>query len=123
MFEALLRYKNAHGHCDLAWREDSQLGPWLIYQTMRYERGTLASDRKERLEAIGFRWLLSRGAVKANESLLAREDAELAEMEEARAARREKRTKGNGRAPEPQNQRDSGREQNFPAARSPLLTT
>jgi hypothetical protein len=56
LFEALVRYKNAHGHCEVLWHEDSRLRSWLIYQTMCYEKGSLSSDRKKRLSAIGFRW-------------------------------------------------------------------
>lgn len=52
----LLKYKKAHGHMDrLKVRHDNyQLGLWIETQIVRQD--ALSSDRKKKLNAIGFKW-------------------------------------------------------------------
>jgi hypothetical protein len=57
-FDELLRYKQAHGHCNVPvnWRENPQLGHWVSQQRQYRKGGTLHSERQRRLDEIGFAW-------------------------------------------------------------------
>ena len=57
-FTELLSYKESHGDCNVPqrWRTNPQLGKWVRSNRAVYDRGSLGTDRIERLEAIGFVW-------------------------------------------------------------------
>ena len=52
----LLAFKERMGHCRVPkeWRETPELGGWVIKQRMDRRRGTLLTEREERLDAIDF---------------------------------------------------------------------
>ena len=54
----LKRYKERFGHCNVPrrWKENSQLGKWVEHQRSFENRGELSSERRERLDALGFVW-------------------------------------------------------------------
>ncbi|MBT8460602.1 MAG: Helicase associated domain protein [Boseongicola sp.] len=56
MYAQLVRYKKAHGDCNVpqGWSEDPELGSWV--RTQRGKHNKLSADRKERLIALGFEW-------------------------------------------------------------------
>ena len=58
MFTALAKYKKAHGNCDVpgSWPENPELSSWVVMQRTINRKGILRPERKERLEALGFRW-------------------------------------------------------------------
>lgn len=60
MFDSLLEYKSKYGDCLVprSYKEDPKLGRWVNKQRTR--RGTLSSERKERLEKEGFIWCLQK---------------------------------------------------------------
>lgn len=55
MFAALEKYKEYHGDCNVpqSWPENPALGSWVTWQRTVYRRGTLSTERTERLEALG----------------------------------------------------------------------
>ena len=58
MFQALLRYREHHGHC-LITRDgpkDPKLETWAATQRQARMRGNLSQVRIERLDALGFLW-------------------------------------------------------------------
>lgn len=58
LFAQLLAFKEAHGHCDVPdhWRGGLKLAAWVQRQRVRHRKGTLRTDRKERLRHVGFTW-------------------------------------------------------------------
>lgn len=58
MFEKLLRYKEAFGHCKVPTETevDPKVGRWITTQRSRKRQGKLTEDRIKRLDEIGFRW-------------------------------------------------------------------
>ncbi|MDM8567017.1 Helicase associated domain protein [Candidatus Halobeggiatoa sp. HSG11] len=58
LFAELLKYKEVHGHCNvpLRWKENPQLGRWVITQRMLEKNEKLSQEHIQRLEAIGFVW-------------------------------------------------------------------
>jgi hypothetical protein len=56
MYQKLVRFKDAHGHCDVPtkWNVDRQLGRWVA--TQRARKKTLKKERIRRLDEIGFGW-------------------------------------------------------------------
>jgi hypothetical protein len=54
----LIEFKEAHGHCNVPdkWPENLKLARWVMTQRQMYQKGKLAEDRIQRLEAIGFIW-------------------------------------------------------------------
>ncbi len=56
MYQRLVRFKNAHGHCNVPtkWNVDRQLGRWVAIQRTR--KNTIKKERIRRLNEIGFRW-------------------------------------------------------------------
>lgn len=59
-YNELNDYKNTHNHCDVPFREDSTLGNWVWNQRKLYHEKSplMTADRIERLESIGFRWIV-----------------------------------------------------------------
>ena len=52
----LIEFKNKNGHCDVpcTYKDKLQLGTWIA--TQRIQREKLSSERKKRLNEIGFTW-------------------------------------------------------------------
>jgi len=57
MYRRLVKYKKAHGDCNvpLGWQEDLQLGSWVVKQRYRRKKGLLRKDRMRKLGVIGMR--------------------------------------------------------------------
>ena len=51
MFEALVAFREKHGHCDVPG-DDGQLGYWVAYQ----RKHKPSDDKVERLNGLGFEW-------------------------------------------------------------------
>jgi Helicase associated domain len=58
MFTELKRYKEEFGHCNVPqkWRQNPKLGAWVSSQRAQERGGKLSSERKARLDALGFEW-------------------------------------------------------------------
>jgi len=58
MLAALAKYKKAHGNCDVPrdWPANPKLANWVITQRKFNRKGRLLSERKKRLEELGFRF-------------------------------------------------------------------
>lgn len=58
MFEALLRFKSAEGHCDVPrdWSENPRLARWVAKQREGKRTVGLSKDRAARLNDVGFAW-------------------------------------------------------------------
>ena len=56
MFQALIRFKRQHGHCNVEWRHNLDLAYWIIVQRESRLRGSLNDAMVQRLESIGFQW-------------------------------------------------------------------
>ena len=58
MYQALLDYKNKHGHCrvPLNYADNPKLGRWVGHQRRMYKKGKLDQDKIKRLEILGFVW-------------------------------------------------------------------
>lgn len=57
-FDQLKRFKEQHGHCEVglvADGDDDLLG-WVSLQRSKHAHGKLESDRKQKLDSIGFSW-------------------------------------------------------------------
>ncbi|MBD3310976.1 MAG: hypothetical protein GF349_00580 [Candidatus Magasanikbacteria bacterium] len=53
-FLKLKKYREKNGHCNVPIKHE--LSRWVDYQRERYSREIIRTDRKERLESIGFEW-------------------------------------------------------------------
>lgn len=58
MFKQLLEYKKAYGHTNVSRRQEglTQLGNWILEQRRQYHNGKINSDKRKKLEEIGFDW-------------------------------------------------------------------
>ena len=56
-FKELLEYRLEHGDCDVP-NQRGKLGKWVSHQRTAYRAGLLERDRIDRLNGIGFKWLL-----------------------------------------------------------------
>ena len=56
-FKELLDYKSEHGDCNVRCRQ-GKLGRWVNRQRSAYMADSLAQDRIDRLNSIGFKWAL-----------------------------------------------------------------
>jgi hypothetical protein len=58
MFAELKRYRERSGHCNVvqAWKENPTLGRWVSRQRVAENKGELLSERKARLDELGFEW-------------------------------------------------------------------
>ena len=54
----LKRYKEQFGHCNVpeGWAENPKLAFWVGNLRSRESRGELSTERKTRLDALGFEW-------------------------------------------------------------------
>ena len=57
-FSELLKYKAEHGNYNVPARQDGGLGMWVCNQRRNYRADSLAQDRIDRLDGIGFTWAL-----------------------------------------------------------------
>ena len=57
-FEALVKFKEAHGHCNVPqhYEEKPQLGRWVDKQRWAKCKGKLAPERERQLDELGFVW-------------------------------------------------------------------
>lgn len=58
MYGKLRAFKKQHGHCKVPqkWEKDPQLSNWVCVQRRTHASGKLPSQRKKKLEALGFVW-------------------------------------------------------------------
>ena len=56
MFIELTHFKNKHGHCNVSEKENVELAGWVMRQRDAKVRRKLSTDRKARLDEIGFVW-------------------------------------------------------------------
>ena len=56
-FEELVQYKAKHGNCDVPKRQ-GELGQWVATQRAAYMANSIAQDRVNRLDSIGFKWAI-----------------------------------------------------------------
>jgi len=58
MLAVLVKYKIAHGNCDVpaTWPPNPRLATWVSKQRACNTKGTLPSNRRKRLEVLGFRF-------------------------------------------------------------------
>jgi len=58
MFGRLVAYKKEHGDCNVrqSWKEDRALGRWVSIQRRAKAQNKLSSQRRHRLESLGFVW-------------------------------------------------------------------
>ncbi|MCX6907067.1 MAG: helicase associated domain-containing protein, partial [Verrucomicrobia bacterium] len=83
-YAELLRYKQAHGNCDVpdVWKENPTLGRWVSRQRQLKKQDGLSQERMTMLEEIGFNWGTSKRASKLGTSKGARKpwEARYAEL-------------------------------------------
>lgn len=62
-FDQLREFKAVHGHCNVPYRYsiDPTLGRWVQNQREFRKKRTLRKDRVERLEELGFQWIMRKG--------------------------------------------------------------
>ena len=55
-FEELKKFKETHGHCNISQRDPTNrpLGQWVVTQRKAYTKSKMSTERKEKLDAIGF---------------------------------------------------------------------
>jgi len=60
MFDALVRFKNETGHCNVPhqWKSDQRLSDWVARQRHCRKNGSLSPEYVKRLDAIGFTWAI-----------------------------------------------------------------
>jgi hypothetical protein len=58
MYQRLVNYKRIHGDCDVLqeWREDPQLGSWVVKQKYLRKKGLLTKERIMKLNEVWMRW-------------------------------------------------------------------
>jgi hypothetical protein len=57
MFSALRLYRDEHGDCNVSrWGDNAQLGRWVSKQRSLQKSRKLTTERKTRLDALGFVW-------------------------------------------------------------------
>ena len=59
-FEELAKYKAEQGHCNVP-RSQGSLGGWVTNQRTLFRKEKLSTERKQRLDNIGFEWGPSKG--------------------------------------------------------------
>jgi len=60
MFAELVKFKEENGHCDVV-QSSGKLGNWVNKQRYFKKKGYLPAERIERLDSIGFNWVLVEG--------------------------------------------------------------
>ena len=56
MFQALTKFKQHHGHCNVEWHHDYHLTCWTNRHRAEYTSGRLSEKQVRRLNDIGFDW-------------------------------------------------------------------
>jgi hypothetical protein len=58
MYEALVAYQRAHGHCRVpsSSKDHARLADWIITQRCTRRKGKLSAERVRRLDELGFTW-------------------------------------------------------------------
>jgi len=58
MYQGLVEYKMVHGDCNVPqeWKEDPQLGSWVVKQRHRKKKGLLSKERVRKLDEVEMRW-------------------------------------------------------------------
>jgi len=61
-FQQLVEYREQNGHCLVPqkYKANSQLGRWVDTQRRFYKKNKLLPEQKDRLEGIGFVWVLKK---------------------------------------------------------------
>ena len=61
-FEHLKAYRRKHGNCNVPCRyaANPSLGRWVDNQRQSHKKGEIPDDRVERLEGLGFKWVVKR---------------------------------------------------------------
>ena len=61
-FQQLVEYKDQNGHCrvPIRFKANLQLGSWVSTQRQQYKKNKLSPEQKDRLEGIGFEWVLKK---------------------------------------------------------------
>ena len=59
-FEKLCLFRKANGHCDVpkGYKDDPSLATWVNNQRATKKKGKLATEKKKKLDEIGFCWAL-----------------------------------------------------------------
>lgn len=62
MYQALLAFKETHGHCDVPrrYKQDPKLAVWTANLRSRRKKGLLPESRAQALDQVGFHWQSSR---------------------------------------------------------------
>lgn len=62
MYQALLAFKELHGHCDVPrrYKQDPKLAVWTANLRSRRKKGLLPESRVQALDQVGFHWQSSR---------------------------------------------------------------
>lgn len=62
MYQALLAFKEIHGHCDVPrrYKQDPKLAIWTANLRSRRKKGLLPDSRVQALDQVGFHWQSSR---------------------------------------------------------------
>lgn len=55
-FELIIKYKQKHGHCNIP--RNHPIGTWVMNQRNLNKKGALSSERRAKLDSIGFVWSL-----------------------------------------------------------------
>ena len=64
-FNELVQYKAKHGNCNVPQKQGT-LGTWVCSQRVAYKAGSLAQGRIDRLNSIGFSWVMAKGGSKGD---------------------------------------------------------
>ena len=58
MYQRLVNYKQVHGDCNVpsGWKEELQLGSWVVRQKYRRKKGLMRGERIRMLDEVGIRW-------------------------------------------------------------------
>lgn len=58
MYAKLLEYKTLYGHCNVKHgdKDNQELAKWIYQQRVIFRNNTIDSNRRKRLDAIGFEW-------------------------------------------------------------------
>jgi len=58
MYQRLIKYREAHGDCEVPseWKENPQLGSWVVKQGYWGKKGLLKEDRIKKLDEVGVWW-------------------------------------------------------------------
>jgi hypothetical protein len=58
MYSELKQFKDEHNHCNIPDKKFGVLSRWGHAQRQSYKKGKLSLDKIQKLQAIGFQWIL-----------------------------------------------------------------